>query len=215
MVTERHNIASRILFKGISKGPLGEGLASTNIDSADHLALQNLQVPEHSTNRTLPKFGSLVVSPKKIGSLLVALMQYYLFQWKECNDHSRYPLRSRGGHVGNREHSAPATGTPPTSKVRHPNQLLPEQRHVHFVDFKYCEDTGPRISLRPPSSSITICVAIFQGPQLKLPTPFSSKLALKLHAHSVQYAFKLASVRCALEKVFSALITKIRHGLLQ
>eukprot|EP00983_Pelagomonas_calceolata_P078901 1154432-Pelagomonas_calceolata.AAC.1 len=34
--------------------------------------------------------------------------------------HSRYPLRSKGGHGGNREHSAPATATPPTSKARHP-----------------------------------------------------------------------------------------------
>eukprot|EP00983_Pelagomonas_calceolata_P028527 893592-Pelagomonas_calceolata.AAC.1 len=28
MVTERHNIASRILLKGVSKGPMGAGLAS-------------------------------------------------------------------------------------------------------------------------------------------------------------------------------------------
>eukprot|EP00983_Pelagomonas_calceolata_P035391 1106925-Pelagomonas_calceolata.AAC.1 len=27
-----------------------------DIGSADRLALQNLQIPEHSTNRTLPKF---------------------------------------------------------------------------------------------------------------------------------------------------------------
>eukprot|EP00983_Pelagomonas_calceolata_P020514 646185-Pelagomonas_calceolata.AAC.1 len=54
---------------------------------------------------------------------------------------SRYPLRSRGGRGGNREHLAPATATPPTSKVRHPSQLLPGQRHVHFVVVKYCEDT--------------------------------------------------------------------------
>eukprot|EP00983_Pelagomonas_calceolata_P049601 1141584-Pelagomonas_calceolata.AAC.1 len=55
MVTGRHNIASRILLKGISKGPLGAALASMDIDSADHLALQDLQIPEHSTNITLPK----------------------------------------------------------------------------------------------------------------------------------------------------------------
>jgi len=28
---------------------------------------------------------------------------------------------------------------------------------------------------------------------------------LKLHAHSVQFAYKLASTRCALEKTFAAL----------
>eukprot|EP00983_Pelagomonas_calceolata_P120042 1160665-Pelagomonas_calceolata.AAC.1 len=50
MVTERH-IVSRTLLKGISKGPLGSGLASINIGNADRLALQDLRVPEHSTNR--------------------------------------------------------------------------------------------------------------------------------------------------------------------
>eukprot|EP00983_Pelagomonas_calceolata_P022378 703884-Pelagomonas_calceolata.AAC.1 len=46
---------------------------------------------------------------------------------------SRHPLRSRGGRGGNREHSAPATATPPTSKARHPSQLLPEQRHISIL----------------------------------------------------------------------------------
>eukprot|EP00983_Pelagomonas_calceolata_P023423 737786-Pelagomonas_calceolata.AAC.1 len=55
MVTELHNIVSRIPLKGVSKGPLGAGLASMGIGSADRLALQNLQIPEHSTNGTLPK----------------------------------------------------------------------------------------------------------------------------------------------------------------
>eukprot|EP00983_Pelagomonas_calceolata_P018780 589944-Pelagomonas_calceolata.AAC.1 len=56
MVTKRHNIASRILLIGVSKGPFGAGLASMDICSADRLALQNLQIPGLSTNRTLPKF---------------------------------------------------------------------------------------------------------------------------------------------------------------
>eukprot|EP00983_Pelagomonas_calceolata_P076907 1153629-Pelagomonas_calceolata.AAC.2 len=56
MVTKRHSIASRILLRGISKGPLGAGLASMDIGSADRFALQKLQIPEHSTNGTLPKY---------------------------------------------------------------------------------------------------------------------------------------------------------------
>eukprot|EP00983_Pelagomonas_calceolata_P008125 264184-Pelagomonas_calceolata.AAC.1 len=44
MVTEQHNIASRMLLKAISKGTLGAGtLASMDIGSADRLALQDLQ----------------------------------------------------------------------------------------------------------------------------------------------------------------------------
>ena len=44
MVTERHNIASRILLKAISRDPLGAGIASMDTGSADRLALQDLQI---------------------------------------------------------------------------------------------------------------------------------------------------------------------------
>eukprot|EP00983_Pelagomonas_calceolata_P038020 1136639-Pelagomonas_calceolata.AAC.1 len=113
METECHNIASRIFLKGISKGPLGAGLASMDIGIADRLAVQNLQIPEHSTNTTLPNCSN------------------------ENNAKGLYPVsgvRSRGGYAGNREHSAPVTATPPSFKVRHPSQLLPEQRYIYFVE---------------------------------------------------------------------------------
>eukprot|EP00983_Pelagomonas_calceolata_P032154 1009496-Pelagomonas_calceolata.AAC.1 len=77
MVTDGHNIASRILFKATSKGPLGAGLASIDIGNADRLALQDLQIPEHSTNRTRSSLNifSHDASLTKISSILVALMQ--------------------------------------------------------------------------------------------------------------------------------------------
>eukprot|EP00983_Pelagomonas_calceolata_P079285 1154602-Pelagomonas_calceolata.AAC.1 len=61
---------------------------------------------------------------------------------------SWYLLRSAGGRRGNREGSAPATATPPNSKAHHPIQLLPDQRHVHLVDVKYCEDDRPNSQLK-------------------------------------------------------------------
>eukprot|EP00983_Pelagomonas_calceolata_P113399 1159977-Pelagomonas_calceolata.AAC.6 len=76
-----------------------------------------------------------------------------------------------------REHSAPATATPPPSKVCHPSQLLLEQRHVHLVPRQWrsnpVKKPGPRISWGPPSSTTATSAAIFQGPQLKSPSiPF-------------------------------------------
>eukprot|EP00983_Pelagomonas_calceolata_P079047 1154513-Pelagomonas_calceolata.AAC.2 len=147
MVTEHHNIASKIL-KGVSKGPHGAGLASIDTGSADRLALQNLQIPEHSTNRTLLKY----IFPRRFSdkhrltssrpdAILVVPMK------RVPRTNSRYLLRSTGGRGGNRGHSAPATATPPTSEVRHPSQLLPDQGHVHLVDVKYCEDTRPKNQL--------------------------------------------------------------------
>eukprot|EP00983_Pelagomonas_calceolata_P087136 1156894-Pelagomonas_calceolata.AAC.2 len=125
---------------------------------------------------------------------------------------SRYLLRSRGGHGGSREHSAPATATPPIFKSN------------------TAKTPGPRISWRHPSSSTTIYVAIFQGLSSSHP-PYHSvrcgrghlqpkhfgaplrdcqdhgldshtaiKIALKLHAHSVQCAYKHVSTQHTLEK---------------
>eukprot|EP00983_Pelagomonas_calceolata_P003938 127417-Pelagomonas_calceolata.AAC.1 len=76
MVTERHNIASRILLKGVSKGPLDAGLASLDIGSADHLALQNLQIPDTQQIEPFPNSFSLVIFLTNKGSPLVALMQF-------------------------------------------------------------------------------------------------------------------------------------------
>eukprot|EP00983_Pelagomonas_calceolata_P030150 944932-Pelagomonas_calceolata.AAC.1 len=60
---------------------------------------------------------------------------------------------------------------------------------------------GPRSSWRPPSNSTATSAAISQGPQLKsLSIPLSIKLALKLHAHSVHYGYKLVITGRALEK---------------
>eukprot|EP00983_Pelagomonas_calceolata_P078029 1154109-Pelagomonas_calceolata.AAC.4 len=79
----------------------------------------------------------------------------------------RYPWRSREGCGENREHSAPASATPPASKFRHPSQL-PEERRIHLVDVTV-KRPDPKFSSRPPSSSTARYVTICQGPQLKLP----------------------------------------------
>eukprot|EP00983_Pelagomonas_calceolata_P125227 1161191-Pelagomonas_calceolata.AAC.7 len=71
----------------------------------------------------------------------------FTFFQDSAKDQFRYTLRSRGGRWENREPSASVTATSPASKVRHPSQLLPEHRHVHLVEVKYCEDTRPKNQL--------------------------------------------------------------------
>eukprot|EP00983_Pelagomonas_calceolata_P098885 1158398-Pelagomonas_calceolata.AAC.1 len=86
---------------------------------------------------------------------------------------SRYPLRSRGGRRGNREHAAPATATPPTSKVRHLVSSFQNRGTSISWRSNTVKTPGPRISRRPPSNSTVTSVAIFQGAQLKSPSmPF-------------------------------------------
>eukprot|EP00983_Pelagomonas_calceolata_P069572 1150415-Pelagomonas_calceolata.AAC.1 len=88
-----------------------------DIGSADRLALRDLQIPEHSINRTLPKYifrhfpDKDRLTSSRPDAVLVTPMQ------KVARSNSRYLLRSTGGRGENREHSAPATATPPTSKA--------------------------------------------------------------------------------------------------
>eukprot|EP00983_Pelagomonas_calceolata_P085930 1156657-Pelagomonas_calceolata.AAC.6 len=100
MITKRHNIASRILLKGISKGPLGTGLASMDIGRADRLALQNLQTPEHSTNRSLLKHIFPHCFPDKTRLSYSRPDAKFMKRVRMTN--SQYPLRSRGGRRGNK-----------------------------------------------------------------------------------------------------------------
>eukprot|EP00983_Pelagomonas_calceolata_P037800 1136520-Pelagomonas_calceolata.AAC.1 len=129
----------------------------------------------------------------------------------------------------NRQHSAPSTETPPASnlEIRHPIQLLPEQRHINFVKVKYCEDTRPKNQLEASkhyhhnlchdisraSAQVTLhTILLGMGgviytphtleplKELGLNTHTATRLALNLHAHSVQYAYKPARNRRALER---------------
>eukprot|EP00983_Pelagomonas_calceolata_P005333 173752-Pelagomonas_calceolata.AAC.1 len=103
MVTERHKIAYCNLLKGVSRIPLGACLASMDIGSTDRFALQNLQVPGHLTNITLPKYIFPGRFPDK--QRLTSNPPYY---WAisfvpikgvpRTNSCQWYPLRSRGGH---------------------------------------------------------------------------------------------------------------------
>ena len=55
MITERHNLACRMIFKAISKtGSLG--VVSLDIGSNKRMTMQNLQVPETAESRIVPKW---------------------------------------------------------------------------------------------------------------------------------------------------------------
>ena len=58
MITERHNIACRMIFKAISNaGSLGSCIVSKDIGSNERMTMQeNLQVPETTESRFVPKW---------------------------------------------------------------------------------------------------------------------------------------------------------------
>jgi len=56
MIAEHHNVACRLIIKAISKGSLAGCLVHLNAGSTARLAQQNLQIPEHANNRTIPSW---------------------------------------------------------------------------------------------------------------------------------------------------------------
>jgi len=57
MITERHNIACRMIFKFIRKtGSLGSCIVSKDIGSNERMTMQNLQIPETAESKIVPKW---------------------------------------------------------------------------------------------------------------------------------------------------------------
>ena len=57
MITERHNLACRMIFKAISKtGSLGACVVSMDIGSNERLTMRKLQIPETAESRIVPKW---------------------------------------------------------------------------------------------------------------------------------------------------------------
>jgi len=54
MITERHDVACRLIMKAIGKNSLAGCLSHLDARNTDRLAQQNLQIPKHAFNRTLP-----------------------------------------------------------------------------------------------------------------------------------------------------------------
>ncbi len=63
-------------MKAISKGSLADCLVHLDAGSTTRSALQNLQIPEHATSRTLPSWLLMLVYLLEINSPLVALMPF-------------------------------------------------------------------------------------------------------------------------------------------
>ena len=57
MITERHNLACRVIFKAISKtGSLRSCVVPIEIGSNERMTIQNLQIPETAESRIVPKW---------------------------------------------------------------------------------------------------------------------------------------------------------------
>eukprot|EP00983_Pelagomonas_calceolata_P049460 1141528-Pelagomonas_calceolata.AAC.1 len=56
MVTEHHNIASRMILKVVSEGSYGSNILQMDVGSADRLAQHDLHITEKASNRFIPPY---------------------------------------------------------------------------------------------------------------------------------------------------------------
>eukprot|EP00983_Pelagomonas_calceolata_P127525 1161413-Pelagomonas_calceolata.AAC.1 len=56
MVTERHNIACRMILKLVSEGSYGANLVQLDAGNTNRLAQHDLQIPEQVSNRTVSSY---------------------------------------------------------------------------------------------------------------------------------------------------------------
>jgi len=118
MITERHNIATRLIAKAISKGEYGGSMKYTDVGSDLKLTEQNLTRAEHTANKTLPSW----------------LLPYL--------SNTELARASRPDII-----LVLPTGSNHTPHV-HVQDLPPSNWDVHLTEFKYCDDTRPESQLQ-------------------------------------------------------------------
>ena len=213
MITERHNIACRLIMKALSKASLGACIVSMDIGSKDRLAQQDLQIPENTTNRVIPKW-LLPPNFSDKNRLTCSRPDAILVAAKPMNTTSAPPRQVSRMRGQRRTGRARETTSPATcARSWRPHEIPKSSRHVHLVEVKYCEDTRPNNQLEASrrqhielcknnlgakvtlhtillgvGGTIYVPHTLDQFIQLGLDTQRATKLANKLLAHSVCYA---------------------------
>jgi len=166
-VTERHNIAGRLITKAISKGSLGSCLESTDVSSADKHRMQSLQIPVTAESRVPPAWifavnhnrrdrltsrpDAILVTPKKTCNISSQNQQNH------PNDQGLTKRSGRrvvlGRWQGSSAAATAAGGRPPSPATAYrPGQIrpknLPWRSTTHLIEIKYCEDTRPEQQLQ-------------------------------------------------------------------
>ncbi len=113
MVTERHNIASRLIIKTLNKGDFGGNIILTDVGSETRMAQQSLVLPAHVANRTLPQW------------LLPHLSTDELQSCSRPDDICILPVGTKIDHQNGIQ------------------AIHPLHWDVHLIESKYCDDTQP------------------------------------------------------------------------
>jgi len=140
MITERHNLACRMIFKAISKtGSLGSCIVSKDIGN-DRMIMQNLQVPETAEIRFVPKWLFPTRFPDKDG--FTSSRPYFVLvtpiaakTQKQQTNVGGWVLRNGRGQLretGSTSAAPPATSTATNPRQQQPKDLSKPRRDIHL-----------------------------------------------------------------------------------
>jgi len=139
MITERHNVACGLIMNAISKGSLAGCLVQLDAGSTDRLAQQNLQIPEHPNNRTLPSwlFDARLSARDRLTSSRPDAIWVTFSQTKKLS-----PKKQITPHLHQVPHPRQRS-----RDVHRVQELNVNKREIHLVEVKYCEETQPEHQL--------------------------------------------------------------------
>jgi len=126
-------------MKPIRKGSLAGCLVCMDDGSTDRLAQKNLQIPEHAYNRTLP--SRLIDAPLSVRDRLT-------LSHPDATLVTPIPIKSKPPstpHLQQVQHARSQEG------LRRAHNLKANERDVHLIEVKYCEDARPGHQLKASS----------------------------------------------------------------
>jgi hypothetical protein len=176
MITERHSIACRMIFKAIRKtGSLGACIVSKDIGSNKRMAMQYLQIPETAESRSVPKwlFPPRFPDEDRFISSRPDFVLVTLIAAKHTKKTNVGGWVLQSGREQLRETGSTSAAPPATSRATNPRQHRPKdlskpRRDIHLVEIKYCEDTRPQNQLNATKEQHKDICNIFQGASVTL-----------------------------------------------
>eukprot|EP00983_Pelagomonas_calceolata_P017976 563474-Pelagomonas_calceolata.AAC.1 len=173
MVTEHHNLASRIILKVVSEYSCGSNLIQIGVGSADCLAQHDLHITEQFPNRIIPPYLFDPTIPDQARRTSIRPDAILV---TPCPANPNRPPTPPSHRVLRSMNVMFEEARSSTTTARQLHELNIQNCHIHFIQIRYREDKRPGID---PQRSI--------------------KLARKLHVHSVQHAQNFNSTRRAIE----------------
>jgi hypothetical protein len=173
MITERHNLAYRMIFKAISKtGSLGSCVVFMDIGSNERMAIQNLQIPEAAESRIVfkwlfpPRFSDLdrFTSSRPNFVLVTPISAKTRKQQTTAGGWVLWSGRGQLRETGSTQAAPPATNP----RQHRPKDLSKPRCDIHLVEIKYCEDTRPQNQLNAAKEQHKDLSNILQGASVTL-----------------------------------------------